>query len=469
MLEKKHIPLTFSIVLGFVIFLLSMNFGMLWDNVLCASKMGIHLYVNRLFNWSMPDTFDPGHPPFLGFVLAIFWKVFGHSLWVSHLAILPFIIGTLYQLLRFVSYYIQDQKYFLLAILLLLADPTFTTSLVLVNPEVIILFFFFLAMNGILYQQNRWKFIGLFFLSIITFRSMMLFAGIFLFEIFNHRFIQRKAIKEIVKLKFLLFYMIASVPAILFVAWRLLTKGWLQTHPDSPWASLWHFPSLKEFFHNVVVLIWRYADFGRVFILFFLFVGLIYTIKKKLFDASMKQLLLLAFSSVSFVLLAVLFSTNAFGHRYFIISYVYLILVAFLIVQRLKVGKKLIYVSLFIGLITGNLWIYPEGRSQGWDATLAHIPYHSLRTQGITYLDDNRIDFKQVGTFFPNYNSQDEIDLNGDMRSLVHFNDQNPYVFYSNVYNISKDEIESLKKNYTEIKRFERFQIYVSILKKKEN
>ena len=49
---------------------------MFWDNVLFASKMGNQLYYNDLFNWTMPDSFDPGHPPFLGFLLAITWKIF---------------------------------------------------------------------------------------------------------------------------------------------------------------------------------------------------------------------------------------------------------------------------------------------------------------------------------------------------------------------------------------------------------
>ncbi|MFQ3306498.1 MAG: hypothetical protein ACI9K4_001570, partial [Polaribacter sp.] len=83
---------------------------MFWDNVLFASKMGNELFTNALFNWTMPDSFDPGHPPFLGFLLAIFWKILGHKLWVSHLLMLPFIIGFFYQLFEFTGYFIQKQR-----------------------------------------------------------------------------------------------------------------------------------------------------------------------------------------------------------------------------------------------------------------------------------------------------------------------------------------------------------------------
>tara|TARA_R110002094_G_scaffold22204_4_gene34469 strand:- start:783 stop:1187 length:405 start_codon:yes stop_codon:yes gene_type:complete len=103
---KKNRFLSFS-VLGILIFLVSNQNGMFWDNVLFASKMGNQLYYNSIFDWTMPDAFDPGHPPFLGFLLTVSWKLLGHHLWVSHLVILPFTIGFFYQLFRFISCFID--------------------------------------------------------------------------------------------------------------------------------------------------------------------------------------------------------------------------------------------------------------------------------------------------------------------------------------------------------------------------
>ena len=98
------------ILLGVCIFFLSKSNGMFWDNVLFASKMGNHLFDNSIFNWTIPNEFDPGHPPFLGFLLAISWKILGHKLWVSHLLILPFTIGVFHQLYKFISYFIKERK-----------------------------------------------------------------------------------------------------------------------------------------------------------------------------------------------------------------------------------------------------------------------------------------------------------------------------------------------------------------------
>ncbi len=464
-LKIKQLQLLISFIFALLLFIFSMDFGMFWDNVLFASKMGNHLYENGIFSWNIPNTYDPGHPPFLGFILAFFWKLFGHSLWVSHMTMMPFVIGTIYQLYRCVFYYTQNQTQSFFAFVLLLADPTLATSLVLVNPEVIILFFFFLVLNGFLYKESLWKFVGLFFLSIITFRSMMLFAGFFLFEVLNQLYINKKSLKQLLNLKFLVFYCLSSLPAALYISWRLIAKGWLQTHINSPWADYWLFPSFPQFLKNFTVLVHRYIDFGRVFIFIFLLIILLKFRRKIRQKKSYKQILLLSICSVTFVVFAVLFSRNAFGHRYFIVSYILFTLLAFLLLNLIKKWKKIIFTLLFFGLITGNLWIYPERISQGWDSTLAHVPYHKLRLDAIDYLNEQNIDIENVASFFPNYNKVDEIDLSGNQKAFQKFNEMNEYVFYSNVYNLSDKEYQTLENNFIEVKRFQKFQIYITILK----
>ncbi|MBL4604111.1 MAG: hypothetical protein JKY02_00135 [Flavobacteriaceae bacterium] len=76
-----------------------------------------------------------------------------------------------------------------------------------------------------------------------------------------------------------------------------------------------------------------------------------------------------------------------------------------------------------------------------------------------------KIDVTEVASFFPNYTKIDEIDLDGNQKSFTRFPNENKYVLYSNVYNLTDQEYDLLEKNYVEIKRFERFNIYVSIYK----
>ncbi|UMB61523.1 hypothetical protein MHL31_04780 [Lutibacter sp. A80] len=429
--------------------------------------MGNHLYNSNIFNWNIPDSFDPGHPPTLGFLLAIIWKVMGHKLWVSHLLMIPFTVGLFYQIHKFVSYYFKDNLIILLGFILIFADPTLFTQLVIVNPEVIQLFFFFLAVNSILYNKNTLKVSALFFLSIISYRSMMLCAGVFLFDFFNNLIIHKQKIKTFFNSKFILNYVIASLPALIYITWRLIEKGWIQTHPNSPWFDLWHFTSAKEFLRNIAVLGHRYIDFGRIFLILFIIYSFI-KFKKNILTQKIKQLILLAITSVLVIVITSLITTNTFGHRYFIVSYIALNLLTFVIIKHFYINKKIIYIFLLFGLISGNFWIYPRNIAQGWDASLAHVPYHNLRIEAIKYLDNNHIKIEDIGTFFPNATSIDNIDLSGDLRSFRIFDFKNEYVLFSNVYNLSDEEYHSLDTNYNIIKQFKNKGIYINIYKLKK-
>jgi hypothetical protein len=436
---------------------------MFWDNVLFASKLGNVLFENSIFNWNIPQEFDPGHPPFLGFLLAVFWKILGHKIWVGHLLILFFNVGFFYQLHKFISYFINGFKLQFLAFILIIIDPTLSASFVLVNPEIIILFLFLLTINSILFKNNLLKFIGLFFLSIVSYRSMMVFGGIFLYEIIYKVLLEKKSLISTLNFRFLFFYFLASLPGFTFVLWRLITKGWLQSHPNSPWSSLWQFADFKVFIKNLLILFHRYLDFGRVFIFLFILFSL-FKIGKPIFKNSKnKQLILLSITSVIFVIIVSLMATNTMGHRYFIISYICITLFAFRVLISFFKKKKIVFAILFIGLLTGNLWVYPKKISQGWDATLAHIPYYSLRLEAIDYLNNNKIEVTDVASFFPNLTSLDNVDLQKDKRSFSEFNSENEYVLYSNVYNLTDNELNTLDNKYSILKEFNKFNIQITI------
>ena len=135
----------------------------------------------------------------------------------------------------------------------------------------------------------------------------------------------------------------------------------------------------------------------------------------------------------------------------------------FRVIQKNYTKKKLIYVLLFFGLITGNLWIYPKSISQGWDATLAHVPYHSLRIKAIDYLKGEQIDISNVASFFPNLTTVDFIDFSGDKKSFTKFTGTNKYVLSATVYNLSDEELNLLDKNYTILKEFRNLNITITI------
>lgn len=464
-LKNNTFLFVFFLFTSLLIFAFSYNFGIFWDNVLFVSKVGKHLYTNSVFNWIIPDSFDSGHPPTLGFLNAIFWKVFGKELWVSHLIMIPFTFGLFIQIHKLISFYIKDNFSVFLGLILIFADPTLATQLVIVNPELIQLFFFFLAINSILRNNYYLKVIALFFLSIISLRSMMLCGGVFLFDLINSYAIEKQKLKSILNYKFLLSYLIGSIPGVLFIGSHYLAKGWIMSHPNSPWDTHHQLVSIGGFFNNLVILSHRFLDFGRIFIFIFILYSL-FKFKKILHNKNNLQLLLLAITSVIIVAIASLLKTNPFGHRYFIASYVFLILFSFIILQNYFKNKRLIYILLLAGLLSGNLWIYPRSIAQGWDASLAHIPYHSLRSEAIQYLDANNIKIEETTSFFPNTNSLDNVDLSGDLRQFEKYNGENRYLFYSNVFNLDDETYENIDTNYSTIKKFKKLGIHIYIYKR---
>lgn len=455
------------LVMGFVVFFLAHANGMFWDNILFTSVMGNHLFENGLFSWNYPVQIDTGHPPFLAFLLASTWKVLGHKLWVTHLVILPFTIGFFYQLHHFIRYYIKGEIQAFLAFILVLADPTLTVQFFNVNPEIVYLFFFVMAINAILYKRYSLKIMALAFLSIISLRSMMIAAGLFLFESITIIFIQKRSLKSLFNKKFLLSYLIGSLPGIIYILWRLVTLGYIQTNPDSPWAGFWHLASLKTFIRNILLLGHRFLDFGRVFIFIFLIYSFI-KLKKRVLSKEVIQLIVIGISSILLVSIINTLSTNTMGHRYFITANMLFVFLAAYIWFHFFNSKKTIFAFLFMALLTGNLWIYPRNIAQGWDASLAHLPYHSLRIEALKYLDDQEIPIEETGSFSINVYPIDAIDYSGDMRAFSSYTGFNKYLFYSNVFNLTDEQYENIDTNYKIIKTFSKFRIHIYIYKRKE-
>jgi len=463
----KFKELLIFLVLSFVIVLFSLNIGIFWDNVLYGSKIGTHLYENSVFSWdTIPLQIDNGHPPFLATLLATGWTFFGRSLATSHWMMFPFILGLLYQLYSFVSFFIKEKQFKIIAFILLFSDPTLLSQLVLVSPEVIQSFFFFLALNSILRNNIFFKIIGLSFLGMVTFRGMMLCAGLFIVDILIFTVVKNQKVRYFFSKKIVLSYLISALPALIYIIWRLTVHGWLISHPLEMWGNASEFSSLKDFVknfgRNILVLGFQFSDFGRIVLLIFLIFTL-YLKRKKIQWKNYSYLLIISIFSTFFIYLTSLVIKNTMGHRYYLVSYLSLSLLAFMLIKEYKY-KKIIFTFILTSLLLGNLIVYSDSFAQGWDSSLAHLPYWNLRKKAIKYMDEQKIDINDTASFFPNSTSIDNVDLNGDKRSFKGFSGNEIYVFYSNVYNLSDDELEILHKNYLVIKSFEKHNVRVELM-----
>ena len=155
-----------------------------WDTVQLASRHAQFFYDTSFSTFLLPDEMDSGHPPTFGFYLACVWFIFGKSLGMSHLAMLPFLFGIVWQSWR-VGERILGDGWAYLFMLVFFVNPVVASQCVLVSPDVVLIFFFLLALNGIFRNKKILLSLAILGLAAVSMRGMMVVAALFLFQILN--------------------------------------------------------------------------------------------------------------------------------------------------------------------------------------------------------------------------------------------------------------------------------------------
>lgn len=454
---------------SFVIKYFSTEVGLFWDNVLFAGKMPNWLYENGVLNWNLPEELDTGHPPLLATLLAASWYLVGKSLAAAHWLMFPFVWGLLWQLYVLVDYFVEQKTEKWWAFGLVVADATLLAQFVLVNPEIIQLFLFFTALNALLRQRIAVQMLASSVLGLVSYRGMVFVFSIFLIDLARYCVKNETHFLRFFSLKKVLIYAFSAAPAVIYLSFRMMSKGWIRHNPSGYWVDAWGFHSWSDFMLNLLknqlILVQRFTDFGRIFVIVMI-LAIIYQHRVVFQKEKIHDLLLIWLGATLPIAVLSAVIVNPMGHRYFIPSYLLSALFLFLLLPAIH-WKKIVYSVALLVLLASNFIVYPDKFAQGWDASLAHLPYWKLRKEAINYLDQQQIPIAQVATFFPNYSTIDNVELNGDLRSFSKFSGKEPYVFYSNVYNLSDNEFDILYKNYTLLQTFRSGQIRIEIWRKK--
>ena len=463
-MHKKLLPI-YAILL--IVTVLCAKHILFWDTYQLCGKQAWALYDNGLFNWVLPQEIDSGHPPLFGFYHAVLWKIFGPNLVVSHLAMLPFLMGIMYYIFK-IGIHFLDQIKAVFLILLLLADPVFMGQAILVSPDIVLLFFMLLCFYGVLKDQKFSVTIGSLGLGLISMRGMMVLLAIILFDLFYNR--KYKAWSKVIPT--VNNYIPALATVFFFLALHFIHTGWIGHHPDSSWAGSFAIVDARGLIKNIAVLGWRVLDFGRIFLLApLLYLAYRYTHKSP--DKTVLHLFLLL------VLLALIISPILIAHkglvlhRYLLPIFVMMHLSFWYLLMQSDLApqiKKYTLAVVLAGLFMGNFWVYPKKISQGWDATLGHVPYYHLRDKMNKYIVQNNITLDRVGTAFPNIGMMRNFDPSDSSEGMGEYNmDKDAYIFYSNVYNdFSDEEIDILESDKWSIEEEYHFYPVCVILYKKE-
>ncbi|HRO47784.1 hypothetical protein [Agriterribacter sp.] len=448
---NKRNPFLFFLIAYLILFAVSLNNGFFWDTTHLASLQAWWYYDNNFKYFFLPTGIDSGHPSFFAMLLALMWKMFGVRVPVGHILMLPFIILMIREVTEICKYYFKSRFPYVAA--LVLFNPIILGQATLVSPDIVLFGFFFFTLNGILDNSKLKILIGALVLGAISMRGMMCVAYLCLFAVLR----QGLSFKSIIR--FALIFSPGILVVIAFLSLHYAHSGWIGYHANSPWADSFDSAGIKGFARNIVVFSFRMVDMGMVFIWIFMGIAIISRMKGSIaLSKRTTELLLLWILCFLVSVLLQFFYRHSLLHRYLLPLIAITTFVFCSLAEEgltLKQFKRVWLLSL-VGLLSGNLWVFPDPIAKGWDATLAHLPYYKLRKEALHFIKAENIPLGKVNGGFP-YNLTGKcIDLNSDTTTFSKLPpEQSPYVLYSNISNDYTDEqLNSFKKDWISLKVF---------------
>lgn len=319
---QNRLCLYFCWIIVLFLVLLTRHNSFFWDTVQLASKHASYYYSSHFSSLLLPNDMDSGHIPTFGIYIALSWEIFERSLVVSHLAMLPFALGIVWQAYKLCSKFIPEQ-FIGLALILIIADPSLLSQMTLVSPDVCLVFFFFWGMNAVLENNKLALAFAILFLFLTSMRGMMVsvcLLGLDLTLNINWK-TAAKNITNFLLQRSLIYWPAVAVFAA-FSSYHYYQTGWIGYHKDSPWAeSFERVDDFRSLLFNVGLYGWRLLDYGRFgcWILFFILLALY----GKQMAKSQKIKLLLFFTVGIMILLPMnmIWAKNLMGFRYLIPIY----------------------------------------------------------------------------------------------------------------------------------------------------
>lgn len=432
-------------------FFLGYQLPLFHDNILFSSKIPDHFYQNGFFAFPLPANIDTGYGPLWGWYIALGWQILGKSLWVNHLLCLPVLIATAWFYLKVASCFLQN-TYLWIATVLLLLEPTYLAQSTMASLDILVVMGFMGGLYSIIYNKKYLLILLSILLAMISVRG-----AIFVFALFINQLVFNYYKYKKIEAKLILPYLI---PASFFILWVLLhykQTGYLLVREGSPWAGHHQLANFKQLAKNIVYIAWMLLDFGRLFLFFPLLLLLLFLMwKHKIFHTKTKILLHWILWSTFLLAIILCIRTNPILHRYFMVSFLLIsILAVHLFTNHLKKNQFTFgFILVFAVLTSGHFWIYPDRISQGWDASLAHLPYFKLRNEMMDYIRLENITQNEVTTGFPMYNSYYHTNLIEDKNKFTPLSKrkltESSYIVYSNIFNDFDDnDLKQLKsKNF---------------------
>lgn len=459
-----------------VITYLVQDHAFFWDTIQLGSKQAHWFYESEGFSLLLPTVIDSGHPPLFGWYLATAWRIFGYSLATSHWLLFPFLVGISWILWAFGAQWYGGARAFVVP-LVLLSLPVFLGQSILVSPDLVLLCGWLFCLRG-LYRKAPWSIvIGALLAGLISLRGMQVVFATYLFQLIRSVYLHRAGGLLSQAIQLVPPYLPGGILATAFLGYHYVQTGWIGYHPGSTWApSFERVASVTGLLYNGALLVWRLLDYGLVIAWVSACIGFFFLPQRWTWlrrDRSAELLILLGCLIVVLVP-SMLLHRSLMAHRYLLPLYwVVLWWMVELWMQlrqtHFRLGTALLSIAT-VGLLSGNLWVYPAQIAQGWDSTLAHLPHYRLRAEVRAEVDQRHIPLDSIGTAFPEVGPLYYKELNKETRGYApKALDTQQYILYSNVMNDFSDAelAELASEQWERLFRIERAWLFYELYRKR--
>lgn len=397
-----------------------------------------------------PAKYDTGGFPLYSAYLTMVWKCFGKTLTVSHLAMLPFLLGVMYEFFKLAKRYLNEST-IAFALILLIIHPVFISQSILMGYDIIILYFFLLSLNALYNNRNIIYSIALVLLCLISIRGIMLASALFIFDILLNKKFDLKLLRN-------------YFPSIIFlILWAIYHKQQTGWYIFSPIREDNHeqFSGIGMMLRQFMYALWKNIDLGGITLwMIFLFSCLSgrqasFNFLKQTKSSQHKELLRSVLISFSVLALFMILIKNPIGNKYFLVVFVLLILAVCYFIQQIEQQKVrlALFAMVTVSLIAGNFILYPQRYGNAWDSSLKVIPYFKIEKEMNQYILNNNIPHKTIGTQFPLTIDLSISHLSDSASQYSDIEEENinsySYFLYSNIINTNRiEDLEKIKKTW---------------------
>ncbi len=335
--------------------------------------------------------------------------------------------------------------------------------------DLVLLYFSMLAISSLLKEKKFIYSLALVLIAACSARGLIIITTLMVLNI-SLRIINKQKNKILTDL-------LNYIPVVLYIlVWSIfhyISTGWLLF---SPLRETEHesFSGLSMVIRQFLYSLWKISDFGRIFLLTFIFTFIIALFKKLKFEKKSLTIIILLIIPIAVHCLFIMLFSNPVSHRYFLLIYVFIILSSLYFIQRLnsRVWKPVFYFVFVLALITGNFWLYPQKYGNGWDSSLKVLPYFELDNKMTTFINKSDIKPENVCTLFPLHKNYKYTRLYNYDFCYSDFDKKNSdpcgYFLYSNICNANNHIIETeLKNNWLKINEIKMDNIFLVLYKHK--